>query len=107
MFTIKHVSPSGNEALYQAIDVQFLPGVAPDTGMVSYKTAAGPELHGLEGGTVYVMNEAGKTVATYRMADPKEAGLYGHQMTTNERAQYDAQDEFNRRKAGGGDQVRY
>jgi hypothetical protein len=79
MFTIKHRSPFGNEALYRAANTQFCPiEGAPANQPVGFATAPlgvlyyrgdtdGPlhELEQIDSGQVYVMNEAGSTVAHY------------------------------------------
>lgn len=82
MFTLKHLSPTGAEGLYEADEVFFQPDesaglaqpsgtAAHSLGIVSYKEAGGSTLQGLTGGYVYVMNEAGSTVAKY------DLGLWG------------------------------
>jgi hypothetical protein len=68
MFTIKHIRLSGEEDLYTSPTARYSPGIdngttgAPAT--VWYTKADGFE-HPLTGGTVFVMNDAGKTVARY------------------------------------------
>lgn len=79
MFTIKHRTPYGNEALYAATNLQFCPvegaalnqpvGSARESlGVLYYRGVPdGPlhELDSLNDGQVYVMNETGSTVAHY------------------------------------------
>jgi hypothetical protein len=75
MFTIKHVSPSGNEALLMAREVSYTPAdpnigttgrVAPSTGTVFYKPdAALPEFLSVKDGLVFVMNGNGATVSKW------------------------------------------
>jgi len=79
MLTIKHRTPFGNEALYVAINTQFCPiegvrlnqpvGFSPDRLAVLYYREPGDGVNAplsqLEDGQVYVMNEAGSTVAQY------------------------------------------
>lgn len=71
MMTVKHVSPEGNEALYPATEVSYSPlagSTVPNShGCVWYQVPETREIRSIEGGTVYVMNEAGATVAKYRM----------------------------------------
>ncbi len=89
MFTIKHLTPLGNEALYSATEVthssydipkpvQSPPGGVPYgdlNGTVFYTRAEDKENCQLMDGTVYVMNEHGSTVAKYDLggwAQPHE-----------------------------------
>lgn len=76
MLTLKHLAPSGSESIYEAAEVFFQPdesaGLAQPTGtaahslgIVSYKIDGTGIFQGLTGGYVYVMNEAGSTVAKY------------------------------------------
>lgn len=75
MLTIKHCTPLGNEAIYETPEATFSPygsptdtdhSTTPLTGSVWYvRTGAGGELIELRSGTVYVMNDAGSTVAKY------------------------------------------
>ncbi len=70
MFTLKHITDSGDapyfgEALYSGTEVIFRNGDTADTIQVAYLD--GKEWESLRYGIVYVMNEAGKTVATYDM----------------------------------------
>ena len=72
MLTVKHISLSGCEAIYPAFTVEALPDC--DTPNVIrdqrpkrllIRNADYSELTQLTGGTVFVMNEAGRTVARY------------------------------------------
>lgn len=75
MFTLKHVSEDGNETIYQSEEVQHTNG-----GMFGSTESVDPpptvwrtsphtrEITPLTGGTVYVMNDEGKTVAIYRLS---------------------------------------
>lgn len=76
MFTLKHLTPSGNESLYEATEVFFTPdesaGLAQPSGTathslgtIGYQISPGAAVSGLADGYVYVMNEAGSTVAKY------------------------------------------
>lgn len=74
MLTIKHVTERGSEALYEAAEVMFHP---VDLQSVSEVAVARPrvgylangEWRDLYGDVVYVMNDHGRTIATYRL-DP-------------------------------------
>lgn len=77
MFTIKHLSPHGNESLYEAREVIFLPappspGYSQPAGTSTvslsnfqFKPADSNAFEELSDGTVYVMNDAGSTVSKY------------------------------------------
>lgn len=85
MLTVKHVSPSGNELVFPALEVAYNPhhfesaavdGPSAPMGYVWYTPPTAPSdprygtpIHRLDNGTVYVMNEAGKTVSVYRLAN--------------------------------------
>lgn len=72
MFTVKAISKYGNEAIYPAMAVSYFSGT-DDTG--ASDTSARPSVHvtlddesavKIDSGQVFVMNDAGKTVAGYR-----------------------------------------
>lgn len=75
MFTIKHCTPLGNESVIETPEVTFSPYeevrdvdplTTPLTGSVYYiRTGSGGEQIELRSGTIYVMNDAGSTVAKY------------------------------------------
>lgn len=77
MFTIKHLTHDGNEALYEALMVSFMPaptavGLDQPAGTSAHRlgTLAFSEprqvgLNELRDGSVYVMNENGSTVSKY------------------------------------------
>lgn len=80
MFTVKHVERDGFEGIVQAMDVTFHPGRdchGEDLGHIAEFVAfgvpgpnAGARLDGVVRygtGTIYVMNEAGKTVGCYHL----------------------------------------
>lgn len=73
MFTLKHVSPFGGEAIYQGSEVTY--GDAQSAAGTAVQSAAhvayldGREWKYLHKGVVYVMNDVGKTVATYDLSD--------------------------------------
>lgn len=78
MFIVKHIGPSGAEKLHQTPTIRYSPGLAPiDAGYVSPAPATvwvrdkadEPEFP-LTGGTVFVMNDNGKTVARYNLVAP-------------------------------------
>jgi len=72
MFHLKHIQPSGHEVLMSAVQVTF----EPDTG-AGYETVwrhdESGQAHPLTGGAVYVMNDAGNTVARYYLTAPTPA----------------------------------
>lgn len=75
MFTVKHISPDGSEQLWTATEVKYDPrygsaGVGTSaTGKVEIDFASGGSWHLYEG-TVFVMNDAGKTVQRYNLSEP-------------------------------------
>ncbi len=85
MFTIKHITPMGNEALHLAHEVHYTPAAEPRTqgpgfgaliGTVFYAPDAKAnhflELHS---GNVFVMNEGGATVSKWDLggwAEPSQ-----------------------------------
>jgi len=86
MFTIKHVTSRGNEAIFAAANVSFteevgsyvcsqLPGRNYTPATVWYGDAG--KLEPLTGGVVYVMNSAGATVAKYDLAPNLGVGVVG------------------------------
>ena len=64
MLTVKHVRLSGQEDLYQSVTVWYSPieNQTPDGRPAMITMDLGDPL---TGGTVFVMNDAGKTVARY------------------------------------------
>jgi len=68
MFTIKHINAAGIEELYSSTKCRFHPkGLCNGTALNSESSGI-IHLDGvttLHGGTVFVMNETGKTVARY------------------------------------------
>lgn len=71
MLTVKHIAPDGKETVFPALEVtydpfHFTPTPVGQSGYIWYEAPSGAGLnHRLEDGTVYVMNEAGATVARY------------------------------------------
>ena len=73
MFTVKHIRIGGDEDILEASTVRFSPGFGevdavsgsnvPSTVWISIRD--GGDERPLTGGTVFVMNEAGKTVSRY------------------------------------------
>jgi len=73
MLTVKHIRLSGEEALYETPTARYTPG--PDEQKAGAGSTNDPATvwitkrdgfdFPLTGGTVFVMNEAGKTVARY------------------------------------------
>lgn len=67
--TAKHVHPSGAEDVHPAISVRYDPGTITEPATLWIRQADDSELP-LTGGRVYVMNDAGKTVASYNLFAP-------------------------------------
>lgn len=74
MLTIKHITPMGNEALYEASEASYSPHAEPRhfnlnynplLASVWYADQPNAPLREIRDGTVYVMNEKGSTVAKY------------------------------------------
>lgn len=79
MLTVKHILPSGEERLFSVLDVEYLSNAAgqmcqaaksghnPSTGRCRFVFADKRDLddYYVYEGTVYVMNETGKTVQKY------------------------------------------
>lgn len=66
MLTIKHVTASG-EAIYLGSEVTYRNGFDSSAAAKQVAYLDGKEWKSLSHGLVYVMNETGKTVATYDM----------------------------------------
>lgn len=102
MFTIKHISGLGDEEIIQVETVRFSPGTqscmaqnggasTPPTVWISHLSRGVSETP-LTGGTIFVMNDMGKTVARYDLGaspvpimgdglnDPRHQGLAQSQM---------------------------
>lgn len=82
MFTVKHVTPIGNEALYAATEVTFsreesLTSDAPGVLWVRGLDNNEPLLE-LRSGRAFVMNANGSTVASYQLVED-----FGYQMGDN------------------------
>ncbi|MBX8825260.1 hypothetical protein [Ochrobactrum sp. SFR4] len=66
MFTIKHIHRHG-ETLFSGKEPQYHSTMCSSEGMsVSYENEHGVRIY-ITGGTVYVMNDAGRTVANYEL----------------------------------------
>lgn len=77
MFTIKWIASNGYEHLYRGRDVRYVPASQKDEHSTTLRTSVEFDITGqssnidgdsrciLDTGRVYVMNEAGKTVADY------------------------------------------
>lgn len=65
MLTIREVHQSGLEILFQVHNIVVNP--TPDGYTLTCETENGNQT--LESGTVYVMNDNGKTVSVYRMGE--------------------------------------
>lgn len=75
MFTVKHTSDDFCEAIYSATDVRYEPARDTPLNQVSDPTPQTVWLYGgdsgnrpITGGTIYVMNDAGSTVAKYLLS---------------------------------------
>lgn len=80
MFTIKHIDANGVERLWIASNPSYSNGTFTSE-------SNGETLWANGGGTVYVMNEKGSTVATYRLVDRQ----LGQEMSEAMKAQLHAQ----------------
>jgi hypothetical protein len=75
MFTIKHTTPMGNEALIETDEVSYCPHPEPQphpdtrlghtTGVLWYKSPVTGHLVPISEGMTYVMNDNGSTIAKY------------------------------------------
>lgn len=63
MFTAKHISLSGIEEIHEAAEVRYIPGADHSTHGDPAVVDIGTKR--LQGGTVFVMNQFGKTVSRY------------------------------------------
>lgn len=81
MFTIKHVTAEGNEELHYGSNPLFVSadsaeGKQRGNAIVHY-TNANQKVCDIRWGKVYVMNELGKTVATYDLGSHPGASSVG------------------------------
>jgi hypothetical protein len=68
MLTIKVIKPSGEQQLNEVEWVVYHPADKPGSSeTVEYKKPLDPYFYLVGEGTVYVMNESGKTVADYHL----------------------------------------
>lgn len=79
MFTIKHITPMGSEAMIETDEVSYTPCVEPNliptpnekmwasTGTVWWRSERNAEIVPIRDGDVYVMNKNGATVAKYHL----------------------------------------
>jgi hypothetical protein len=74
MLTVKYIDLQGNETVFATQEVRYVPNDGIESGgHVWFDRPDGKAegvLAGVSCGSVFVMNEAGKTVATYRLGDP-------------------------------------
>lgn len=80
MFTLKHVTLEGNEELHYGdspmyVSANSLEGRDRGNAIVHYTDAKG-QVCDIRYGKVYVMNEHGRTVATYDMGSPSILGNF-------------------------------
>lgn len=74
MFTIKHVKTDGNEEIHAGLLPSFvskdsLEGRERGNSVIHYTDDKGAE-QTIRWGKVYIMNESGRTVATYDLGQP-------------------------------------
>lgn len=75
MLTLKHVEQDGHEGVMQALEVSFSPTApAPSPRLLCAFGVPGPDAGArtngtvmFSSGTVYVVNDSGKTVAIYNL----------------------------------------
>jgi len=74
MFTVSHEKPDGTRAFHKVIRPQFVPAKGDTPAHVECLDGEGGDdapfdvfIGKLYGGTVYVMNEKGATVGTFRL----------------------------------------
>ena len=74
MFTIRHATPYGNETIIETDEISYCPHAEPEprgsgfnssTGTLWYQSHTTDQLVPIKDGQVYIMNEAGSTVAKY------------------------------------------
>jgi hypothetical protein len=82
MLTVKHVTPTHSESIYEADDVAFTmnesQGSGQPPGVVWVTRPDQPAIISLIDGAVYVMNSSGSTVAKYDLGGwdaPRKAPL--------------------------------
>jgi hypothetical protein len=64
MFTIKWVTSNCEEMLYRGTGISFTPGDDTRKATVSFEVGGGSRCI-IDTGTIYVMNDNGRTVANY------------------------------------------
>lgn len=71
MLTIKIIFPNGGELTEEVVRVSYDPGKQDGgmNGVVAYQEPKSAALTHIDQGTVYVMNENGKTVANYCLGE--------------------------------------
>ncbi len=65
MLTIKHVHIGGNEVIEQVDRAEFVPAPISGPGVPGVRADRVNDVLTFTGGTVFVMNDFGKTVARY------------------------------------------
>ncbi|RVG88687.1 hypothetical protein [Sinorhizobium meliloti] len=72
MMTVKHIDNSGEEFVYPTTHVNFIPAaIKPPASSVSasvWRYAEDGRAYEIDNGSVYVMNEHGRTVARYMLS---------------------------------------
>ncbi len=78
MLTVKYIQPDGIQNVFEVYEVVMAPSerVSGAIGNVTFVRPKSPSDQGnlvnVSCGTVYVMNQSGKTVATYEMDDARK-----------------------------------
>jgi hypothetical protein len=74
MLTVRHIAPNGFEMIVQCEQVSFTPeGYIDDANRARpevFIEKKGETMIPISDGEIYVMNDAGKTVASYHLAYP-------------------------------------
>lgn len=74
MFTIRHIELDNHQCLQQVKTVYLIPGEHGGQERVVLYHGDGSEPDEISNGTVYVMNDNGKTVAVYNFVDVRQKG---------------------------------
>ena len=80
MFTIRHEKSDGTTEVFSAVEVQHIPRVRDNPGSHGVHLLCGPgqgspgvRVGRITDGTVFVMNDAGKTVSKFDLVVPPPA----------------------------------
>lgn len=69
MLTVRHIALSGHETILETKRVATEPSLKVGGGPPVFFYEAAGEMVGLTSGVVYVMNEAGRTIAKYDLGE--------------------------------------